>query len=176
MNFNVGGPKIQVQQFLKSRIIPFEQNVSTEMAKNTPTKAYGTQNLENSSCCRLCKSVGDPAHRYNLFSKTNSEILALAEHIYGSPLPKAEGLPQLICRPCERRLRNFSTFKKTIFETQSTLTKFKRCSKDTPSPLSRQAKTFKTLEPRQQEQPQRARQRLCFTQSPHEKEVSLHCM
>ena len=45
-----------------------------------------------------------------------------------------------------------------------------------PSPLSRQAKSLKTLEPRQQEQPQRARQRLCLTQSPHEKEVSLHCM
>ena len=156
---------------LKKPSIPFEKNVSTEMAKNTPKKLYGTQNLENSSCCRLCKSVGDPALRYNLFSKTNSEILALAEHIYGRSLPKVEGLPQLICRPCERRLRNFSTFKKTIFETQTTLTKFKRCSKDSPGPLSRQAKSLKTQDPRQQEQPQRARQRLCFTQSSHEKEV-----
>ena len=163
---------------LKKQIIPFRprfrHNVSIKMAKNTPKKVYQTHNLEDSSCCRLCKSVGDPAHRYNLFSKTNSEILAFAEQIYGHSLPKLAGLPQLICRPCERRLRSFNTFRKTIVETQSTLTRFKRCSKESPSPsLSRQAKSLKAQESRREEQPQRARQRLCFTQPLQQKEVNL---
>ncbi|CAB3999246.1 zinc finger 391-like isoform X1, partial [Paramuricea clavata] len=140
------------------------------MAKNTPTKVYGAHNLESSSCCRLCiKSVGDPAHRYKLFNKTNSEILAIAEHIYGHPLPKEAGLPQLICRPCERRLRSFSAFKNTIVQTQSTLTKFKRCNKDSPG-VSRVSKSLKSAQEPPQKQSQRARQRLCFMQSSHGKE------
>ena len=52
---------------LKKQIIPFRprfrRNVSIKMAKNTPKKVYQTHNLEDSSCCRLYKSVGDPAHR-----------------------------------------------------------------------------------------------------------------
>jgi hypothetical protein len=113
----------------------------------------------------------DPAHRYKLFNKTNSEILAIAEHIYGHPLPKEAGLPQIICRPCERRLRSFSAFKNTIVQTQSTLTKFKRCNKDSPG-VSRVSKSLKSAQEPPQKQSQRARQRLCFMQSSHGKEVS----
>ena len=82
------------------------------MEKNTPKKVYGAQSLDNNSTCRLCKSVGDPAHRYNLYSKTNSEILSSAEHIYGEVLPNKPELPKLICTPCKRRVRNFVAFRK----------------------------------------------------------------
>ena len=133
------------------------------MEKNTPKKVYGAQSLDNNSTCRLCKSVGDPAHRYNLYSKTNSEILSSAEHIYGEVLPNKPELPKLICRPCERRVRNFVPFRKTIVETQSTLTKFKRLSKDSPGSMSHPSKCLKTQESRLNVQFRRARQRLDFT-------------
>ena len=121
---------------------------------------YEAQSLDNNSTCRLCKSVGDPAHRYSLYSKTNSEILCSAENIYGEVLPNKPELPKLICRPCERRVRNFVAFRKTIVETQSTLTKFKRLSKDSPSSVSH---PFKTQESRLNMQFRRARQSLDFT-------------
>ncbi len=138
------------------------------MEKNTPKKVYGAQSLDNDSTCRLCKSVGDPAHRYNLFSKTNSEILSFAERIYGEALPNKPELPKLICRPCERRVRNFVAFRNTIIQTQSSLTKFKKCNKDSPGSVSQPSKSFKTQESLPDVQSRRARQRLNFMK----KEVS----
>ena len=91
------------------------------MEKNTPKKAYGAQSLDNNSTCRLCKSVGDPAHRYNLYSNVQ------------------------------------------FVETQSTLTKFKRLSKDSPGSMSHPSKCLKTQESRLNVQSRRARQRLDFT-------------
>ena len=138
------------------------------MEKNAPKKLYGAHSLDNNSTCRLCKSVGDPAHRYNLFSERNSEILSFAEWIYGEILPNKPDLPKLICRPCERRVRNVVAFRNTIVQTQSALTKFKRCNKDSPGSVSHPSKSLKTLEARSHVQPKRARQRLNFM----EKEVS----
>ena len=133
------------------------------MEKNTPKKMYGAQSLDNNSTCRLCKSAGDPSHRYNLYSKTNSEMLSSAEHIYREILPNKPVLPKLICRPGERRVRNFVAFRKTIVETQSTLTKFKRLSKDSPGSVSHPSKCLKTHESRLNVQSRRVRQRLHFT-------------
>ena len=68
------------------------------------------------SCCRLCKAVSDSDHSWNLFGKGNGMLLVAAENIYGSSLQRSESLPHLLCRPCERRLRNFIVFKTLISE------------------------------------------------------------
>ena len=68
------------------------------------------------SCCRLCKAVSDSDHCRNLLGKGNGMLFVAAENIYGSSLQRGESLPHLLCRPCERRLRNFMAFKTLISE------------------------------------------------------------
>ena len=111
------------------------ETVSTarEMSKSeTPKKIYAASSTVASSC-RLCKSVVDSAHSKNLFGKPNSSLLASAEDIYGSSPQKSELLPHLLCRPCERRLNNFKTFKTLILESQRSLERVKRCIEESPS-------------------------------------------
>lgn len=113
-------------------------------SKDTPKKHYkkipvSTQN----SRCRLCKSVVDPYHSKNLFRNTNQSVLRNAETVYGGALPQVDGLPHLICRPCERRLNNAIQFKNTIRETQRSLLenlRSKRCIEVSPSIVKPPAK------------------------------------
>ncbi len=106
-----------------------------EPRKETPKKFYPSVAFE--SKCRLCGNVFDKKHGKNLFLKSNERLLRDAEIVNGGTLPCEEGLPSHICRPCERRLSNFSTFRKMVCDVQSTLVRKKRCIDVSPSaPIS----------------------------------------
>ena len=79
----------------------------------TPKKVYVSS---SSSCCHLCKSVRDPSYWKNLFGKGYRALLATAEIIYGSPLIQDRTLPDLLCRPSERWLKNFENFRVAVKE------------------------------------------------------------
>ena len=87
--------------------------MSSGKLPQTPKKVYQSS---GSSCCRLCKSVGDTSSWRNLFGKGNRALLATAEI-----------MPHLLCRPCERRLKNFENFRVLITESQSSFQRVKRC-------------------------------------------------
>ena len=120
-------------------------------SKETRVKVYrdsSPSSAINSSSCRLCRATGDPNHRKNLFKPSNRALLGIAEQICGHPIVYEANLPHLLCRPCERRLKNTMTFQKIIVDTeqsfrQSSQTRFKRCANVSPSisqrPRSRQA-------------------------------------
>ncbi len=75
-------------------------------------------------------------HSKKLFRSSNQTVLKNAERIYGGVLPQGNGLPHLICRPCERRVNNATQFRNTITETQQLLQKdvrTKRCIDISPS-------------------------------------------
>jgi hypothetical protein len=69
--------------------------------------------------CRLCGSFEDKKYCKNLFIKQNENLLHIAEIINGGSLAFETGLPNLLCRPCERRLNNLAKFKKVITETHA---------------------------------------------------------
>ena len=98
----------------------------------TPKKIYPASS-NATSCCRLCKAVRDSDHCRILFGKANRTLLVAAGNIYGSPFQRNESLPHLLCRPCERRLRNFIAFKTMISESQRSLARAKRCMEESPS-------------------------------------------
>jgi hypothetical protein len=107
-------------------------------SKSMPKKFYkkSSGSTENSSRCRLYNGVQDQKHSKNLFNKTNEKILNNVELINGENLLHVDGFPNLICRPCERRLNNTITFKNIISETQKSLKKdsrSKRCPEVSPS-------------------------------------------
>ena len=104
--------------------------MSSGKLPQTRKKVYQSS---GSSCCRLCKSVGDTSSWRNLFGKGNRALLATAEIIYGSPLIHDKTLPHLLCRPCERRLKNFENFRVLITESQSSFQRVKRCIEISPS-------------------------------------------
>ena len=119
-------------------------------SKETPVKAYRASSSSSSidsSSCRLCKATGDPNHRKNLFKPSNRALLSIAEQIYGNSIVYDPNLPHLLCRPCERRLKNTMVFQKVMVESeqsfrQSSETRFKRCSNVSPisqPPRSRRA-------------------------------------
>ena len=110
----------------------------------TPKKIYPASS-NATSCCRLCKAVRDSDHCRNLFGKANRTLLVVAENIYGSSFQRSESLPHLLCRPCERRLRNFIAFKALISESQRSLERAKRCMEESPS-AHRSLKTSKATE------------------------------
>ena len=95
-------------------------------SKETPKKGYISfmSNIDPKSC-RLCRSLGDSSHRTNLFKSTNQELLKIAEHLYGHALRKDPGLPSLVCRPCERRLKHAIDFRNVISKTQQDFEKSK---------------------------------------------------
>ena len=101
---------------------------------NTPKKTYTSSFIK---CCRLCGSVKDALHC--LFKKATKELLALAEAVFGGTLQRHELRPNLVCRPCERRLNNFRAFKAMITESQSHFQRnerqerVKRCIEVSPS-------------------------------------------
>ena len=109
---------------------------SKSMSKKFYKKCCGS--TENSSRCRLCRPNGiqDQRHCKNLFNKKNEKVLNNVELIHGEKLPHVNGFPNLICRPCERRLNNTISFKNVISETQKSLLKdsrSKRCPEVSPS-------------------------------------------
>ena len=88
-------------------------------SKETPKKTYVSfaTNIDPKSC-RLCRSLGDSSHRTNIFKASNQELLKIAEHLYGHALRKEPGLPSLVCRPCERRLKHAIDFRNVISKSQ----------------------------------------------------------
>ena len=78
----------------------------------TPKKLYSVEGGIDLSSCRLCESVGDSRYCKNLFREANRDILDFVQHVY---------LSQLVCRSCERKVKNAATVKKTIAETQRLL-------------------------------------------------------
>ena len=112
----------------------------------TPKKVYAAHGHVNTSCCRLCKSIGDIAHSKNLFAKNYRALLTAAEELYGRSFSQSELLPRLICRPCERRVNNFKAFKNTITETQTSFERIKKCIEGSPS-AQRALKSSKLNEP-----------------------------
>ena len=121
----------------------------------TPKKVYKSSGNTSSSCCRLCKSVGDTSCWKNLFGKRNRPLLATAEIIYGSPLIQDKTLPHLLCRPCERRLKNFEIFRVAIKESQSSFQRVKRCIEISPS-------VARTLSKSAKDSANSRRRELCF--------------
>ena len=80
----------------------------------TPKKIYAAfRNATRSS--RLCKSVEEFSHCKNLFGKANCVLPVAVEEIYGSSLERSIAYLLLRCRPCERRLKNFTALKPEIF-------------------------------------------------------------
>ena len=124
-----------------------------EMSSGSPPKTlkkiYKSVSSTFLNCCGLCKSFGDVSHWKNLFGKGNHALLAAVENIHGNPLLRIESLPHLLCRPCEKRLKNF-VFKSTIIETEksfNTEERIKRCIKVSPS-TPRTLKSSKAQEER----------------------------
>ena len=104
--------------------------MSTGSIQQTPKKISKSSTSANISFCRLCKSVGDVPCSKNIYAKGNRALLAAAEDIYGRPLRQDKLLPHLLCRPCERRLKNFISFKTVISESQSSFETVKRCTEN----------------------------------------------
>ena len=88
----------------------------------TPRKHYFTDSEHKTSSCRLCLSVGDLVHRQRLFAPSNSSLLRTAETLFGKKLVE-DNLPELLCRPCVRRLKNIATFIELIRSSQETIKK-----------------------------------------------------
>ena len=107
--------------------------MSTGSIQDTPKKISKSSTIVNITCCRLCKSVGDVSCSKNIYAKGNRALLAAAEDIYGRPLRQDKLLPHLLCRPCERRLKKFISFKTVISESQSSFETVKRCKEISPS-------------------------------------------
>lgn len=110
------------------------------MAENlTPRKLYFRGSKQSAcSICRMCLKVCDPKNAKNIFSRVNSKVLAIAEDLLGKPLPRGENLPHRLCKPCERRLNNYSEFKTLARNSQNLITAdstAKRCKEMFPSTL-----------------------------------------
>lgn len=122
--------------------------MSTGNIQQTPKKISTSSSTANISCCRLCKSVGDVSCSKNIYAKGNRALLAAAEDVYGRPLRQDKLLPHLLCRPCERRLKNFMSFKTVISESQSSFETVKRCTEISPSVQRTSAKSARESERR----------------------------
>ena len=72
----------------------------------------------------------------NLFREANRDILDFVQQVHGDVLPRDKTLPQLVCRSCERKVKNAATVEKTIAETQRLLvekkSRAKRCLELSP--------------------------------------------
>lgn len=122
---------------------------SPKMAKRkeTPKKIYPKSIVGLECMCRLCGSFEDKKYCKNLFIKRNENLLHIAEIINGGSLAFDTGLPNLLCRPCERRLNNLAKFKKVITETQDSLVRKKRCMDESPSARKSRTKSLREVEP-----------------------------
>ena len=104
---------------------------------STPKTFYPVIGGIDLSSCRLCNSAGDAMHCKNLFKAANADILADVERLTEDVLPRDKELPQLVCRPCERKVKNFASLQNIVKETQQKLndkrTRAKRCIELSPS-------------------------------------------
>ena len=112
----------------------------------TPKKLYPVEGRIDLSSCRLCWSIRDLRYCKNLFREANRDILDFVQQIHGDVLPRDKTLPQLVCRSCERKVKNAATVEKIIAETQGLLmeknSRAKRCleqslSATSPKPKNR---------------------------------------
>ncbi len=95
-----------------------------EQRKETPKKYYLKSSSASESKCRLCGGIFEKKYCKNLFAKQNENL-------------HEDGFPNLLCRPCERRLDNFAKFRKMVCEVQNSLSRKKRCIYVSPSaPIS----------------------------------------
>ena len=79
-------------------------------------KLYPVEGRIDLSSCRLYWSIGI--------------ILDFVQQVHGDVLPRDKTLPQLICRSCERKVKNAATVEKTIAETQRLLVEKKKASEE----------------------------------------------
>ena len=77
----------------------------------TLKKYYSVEGGIELSSCRLCGIVVDQHYCKNLFNKKNQELLELVHQILGSALQIDSVLSKLVCRSCERKLRNAGILK-----------------------------------------------------------------
>ena len=103
---------------MRSKAKPKWDKTGENMA--TPKKLYPVEGGIDLSSCRLCESIGDSRYCKNLFSEANRDILDFVQQVY---------LSQLVCRSCERKVKNAATVKKTIAETQRLLVEKKNRAK-----------------------------------------------
>lgn len=106
-------------------------------SKETPKKVYRALNPAiDPSSCRLCRAVGDASHRKHLFRPSNRALLKIAEQLCGHPIVQDSSLPHLLCRPCERRLKNALEFQKVLLKSNAIYqetSRVKRCVDISPS-------------------------------------------
>ena len=85
----------------------------------------------------IAKILRDSKYCKNLFREANRDILDFVQQVHGDVLPRDKTLSQLVCRSCERKVKNPATVEKTIAETQRLLvekkSRAKRCLKLSPS-------------------------------------------
>ena len=126
---------VQINSFVTYLTVIFKKVpvlvMSSSNTKDTPKKVYPKSATSNT--CRLCRSIYETKYLKNLYNKANFQLLVMAETIYGCKIPCVDGLPRLICRPCERRLQNFTSFRKLICDSQTAFSRSKRCIDISPS-------------------------------------------
>ena len=86
-------------------------------SKETPKKVYQAPSsaLFDPLSCRLCR-IGDASHRVKIFNPNNQQLLTIAEKLCGRSIVAHSSLPNVICRPCEQRLKNILEFQKVILK------------------------------------------------------------
>ena len=63
------------------------------MSKETPKKVYrSVDSAIDLLSCRLCRAIGDPSHRKNLFKPSNWALLRIAEVLCGYPIVQDSSL------------------------------------------------------------------------------------
>ena len=121
-------------------------------SKGTPKKLYSsTKTTFDLSSCRLCGNVVDAYYCKNIFKPENRDSLNVAEALFGSTIVQHEQLPRLMCRLCERRLKNFQSFKVVVTDTQKSYhvtLRTKRCKDVSPSTLRPPPKACNTTDSR----------------------------
>ena len=143
-------------------------------SKQTPKKNCKSSVLVDISSCRLCGAVGDRLWSKNLFVKRNRALLAAAEDICGFALKQDDNLtPHLICRACERRIKNFVAFKTLIIQNQKSFERVKRCNEISPSVTRTLTKSAKESEKRSRREFLYDEHSLAQQQKAMEKEVNL---
>ena len=107
-------------RMVKCQVAVFK--MSSGSLPKTPRKVYKSVGKKDLTS----KSIGDISHWKNLYGKGNCALLAAVENICRSPLTHSESLPHLLCRPCERRLKNFIIFKTTTIQSKNSFLADKR--------------------------------------------------
>ena len=91
-------------------VLDVSQHQLRRQMHETLKKLYAASSSATSSCSH-CKAVGDAANCKNLFDKANCKLLVAEEEIIVTFRGAYYSLlPHLLCRPCERRLKNFKAF------------------------------------------------------------------